>query len=254
MQGDENMKSGIWSNQEVKDLFKAVEEIKGSSQPLRKAFIMHAEKYSRMPNSVRNYYYHEIDNLTNDKTRLKKLAIDLSKHKKNNINYFSEEEEQSLMNKIDILVKQGSSVRKACLTLSNGDVGQMLRFQNKYRNFLSKQKSNESANNKDNIIKFTNKKKTVITESELQALFMGLVRLVKRNAKEEADLQIKGAYEKANTELRKAIVALNNKEKEYKQLKEEFLKMKEENSKLVKDIFKLKCDKAGKLKEKFESM
>ena len=137
------MKSGIWSNQEVKDLFKAVEEIKGSSQPLRKAFIMHAEKYSRMPNSVRNYYYHEIDNLTNDKTRLKKLAIDLSKHKKNNINYFSEEEEQSLMNKIDMLVKQGSSVRKACLTLSNGDVGQMLRFQNKYRNFLSKQKSNE---------------------------------------------------------------------------------------------------------------
>ena len=83
---------------------------------------------------------------------------------------------------------------------------------------------------------------------------MGLVRLVKRNAKEEADLQIKGAYEKANTELRKVIVALNNKEKEYKQLKEEFLKMKEENSKLVKDIFKLKCDKAGKLKEKFESM
>ena len=83
---------------------------------------------------------------------------------------------------------------------------------------------------------------------------MGLVRLVKRSAEEEANEQYKAIVERANGELRKAIVALNNKEREYKELKDSFLKIKEENSKLVKDMFKLKCDKAQKLRDKFEEL
>lgn len=243
------MKNGLWSNQEVKDLFTSVEKTKDNGSTLKLAFIEHAKKYSRQPNSVRNYYYHEIDNLENDKPRCNKLGIDLSKHKKSSIQYFSKDEEDSLMQKIDGLVESGCSVRKACMTLSNGDVNQMLRFQNKYRNFKSKQKPME----KDNIIKFT-KKKEGISESELQALFMGLVRLVKRSAQEEATSQTRNILERANIELRKTIVALNSKEKEYRELKVQFLKVKEENSKLVKDVFKLKCDKAGKLKAQFESI
>lgn len=249
MQGDENMKSGLWSNQEVKDLFSSIEKIKEGGAPLRQAFIEHAKKYSRQPNSVRNYYYHEIDNLEQDPSRLQKLGIDLNKHQKNNIQYFTKDEEDSLMLKIDKLVGSGCSVRKACLTLSNGDVSQMLRYQNKYRNFKAKQKPMQ----KDNIIKFT-KKKESITEGELQALFMGLVRLVKRNAQDEVNSQMKMLVEKANDDLRKAIVALNSKEKEYQELKNEYTRIKEENSKLVKDVFKLKCDKAGKLKQKFEKI
>lgn len=245
-QGDENMKNGLWENKEVKDLFDSIERIKREGQPLRKAFMEHARKYSRQPNSVRNYYYHEIDNLEEDKVRLKNLGIDLDKHKKNSIQYFSKEEEEKLMLKIDKLVNEGYSVRKACLTLSNGDVNQMLRFQNKYRNFKSKQKPIKT----DNIIKFS-KKKDKISDAELQALFMGLVRLVKRSATDEVNEQVKNTMERANQELRKTIVALNSKEKEYKELKDAFIKIKEENSKLVKDIFKLKCDKAGKLREKF---
>ena len=249
MQGDKVMKNGLWDNQEVKDLFSEIEKTKQNGLPLRKAFIMHAQKYSRQPNSVRNYYYHEIDNLERDDQRLKNLGIDLSKHKKNTIQYFSKDEEDSLMHKIDRLVGSGYSVRKACLTLSDGDVGQMLRYQNKYRNFKVKEKPVP----KDNIIKFT-KKKEKISEGELQALFMGLVRLVKRSAEEEANEQYKAIVERANGELRKAIVALNNKEREYKELKDSFLKIKEENSKLVKDMFKLKCDKAQKLRDKFEGL
>ena len=83
---------------------------------------------------------------------------------------------------------------------------------------------------------------------------MGLVRLVKRSAQEEATSQTRNILERANIELRKTIVALNSKEKEYRELKEQFLKVKEENSKLVKDVFKLKCDKAGKLKAQFENI
>ena len=107
--------------------------------------------------------------------------------------------------------------------------------------------------NKIYTIKFT-KKKESITEGELQALFMGLVRLVKRNAQDEVNSQMKMLVEKANNDLRKAIVALNSKEKEYQELKNEYTRIKEENSKLVKDVFKLKCDKAGKLKQKFEKI
>ena len=244
-----NMKNGLWNNQEVKDLFSSIEKIKENGSPIRQAFINHAQKYKRKPNSVRNYYYHEVDNLEEDQARLRKLGIDLSKHKKNTIKYFTEDEEKGLLEKIDKLVQSGCSVRKACLTLSNGDVNQMLRFQNKYRNFKAKQKPIS----KDNIVKFA-KKRDTITENEIQALFLGLVRLVKRNAQEEANSQMKSFIAKANDELRKTIVALNNKEKEYRQLKEELLKIKEENSKLVKDVFKLKCDKASKLKQKLETI
>ena len=123
MQGDKVMKNGLWDNQEVKDLFSEIEKTKQNGLPLRKAFIMHAQKYSRQPNSVRNYYYHEIDNLERDDQRLKKLGIDLSKHKKNTIQYFSKDEEDSLMHKIDRLVGSGYSVRKACLTLSDVMLG-----------------------------------------------------------------------------------------------------------------------------------
>ena len=243
------MKNGIWDNQEVKDLFTSIEKIKTSGQPLRKAFMEHARKYSRQPNSVRNYYYHEIDNLEQDKSRLKMLGIDLEKHKKNAIQYFTKDEEENLMEKIDKLVESGCSVRKACLTLSNGDVNQMLRYQNKYRNYKAKQKPLK----KDNIIKFA-KRKEKISDGELQALFMGLVRLVKRSATEEVNEQVKNTMERASQELRKTIVALNNKEREYRELKDAFIKIKEENSKLVKDMFKLKCDKAGKLRQKYEQL
>lgn len=249
MQGDEIMKNGIWDNKEVKDLFTSIEKIKKEGQPLRKAFMEHARKYSRQPNSVRNYYYHEIDNLEQDNDRMKELGIDLKNHKKNSIQYFTKDEEENLMEKIDKLVESGCSIRKACLTLSDGDVNQMLRFQNKYRNYKAKEKPIK----KDNIIKFS-KKKEKISEAELQALFMGLVRLVKRSATEEINEQVKSTMERASQELRKTIVALNNKEREYRELKDAFIKIKEENSKLVKDMFKLKCDKAGKLHQKFEQI
>lgn len=246
------MKKGIWKNQEVKELFLEVENVKANNKPLKDAFINHAKKYNRKPNSVRNYYYHEIDNLSKDSKRLEKLKIDLSKHEKSSIIYFSKEEENDLMKKIDDMVSGGMSVRKACYTLSKGDVGQMLRYQNKYRNFLSKTNSaNENNLDGEKIIKFT-KKRTTLTDNEIQSLFMGLVRLVKRNAIEEISDKVKVDFENANQELRKAIIELHNKEKEYKDLKNEFLKIKEENARLISNMIKLKCDKATKLREKLE--
>ena len=241
------MKKGIWSNQEVKELFNQVEQTKKSGRPLKDAFIAHAERYTRKPNSVRNYYYHEIDQLGNDLTRLKKLGIDLEKHKKTAIVFFSSNEEQSLMQEITKLIDSGMSVRKACLTLSNGNVEQMLRYQNKYRNYLVKQKSEAIDNTK--VIKFT-KKKTTLNDNDIQSLFMGLVRLVKRNALEQINDKYKSEFDRVNNELRKAIVEIHNKEKAYSELKNEIAKLQKDNVKLSQDVMKLRCDKASKLKEK----
>lgn len=245
-QGDNIMKNGLWQDKEVKDLFSYVEDVKKNNQPLKNAFILHAKKYGRQPNSVRNYYYHEVDNLISDKKRAGKLNIDLKNHTKSEINYFSESEKKNLVGQIDSLVKAGSSVRKACLTLSNGDIDKMLRYQNKYRNHLAKNKQDS------NIIKFTKKKKEVLTESDINSLFMGLVRLVKRSAVEEISGKMKEERESSNYLLRKALVDLSRKDKEIKELKQEFLELKNENLKLVENITKLRCDKAEKLSRKLE--
>lgn len=240
------MKNGIWENQEVKDLFSEVEKTKEENKSLKFAFLTHAQKYDRKPNSVRNYYYHEIDNLKKDDKRLKSIGIDLSKHEKNEIKYFSQEEESLLMEKLNKMVKSGVSVRKACLSLSGGDVELMLRFQNKYRNYLSKQKPKVEPNN---IVRFT-KRNNSLTDSELQALFMGLVKLVKKSAMEEASGRVQLNIDRANIELRKTIIELQNKEREVKELKREFSKIKEENQKLLDNMMKTNCSKAEKLREK----
>ena len=248
---------GIWNNAEVKALFSEVENCKNKNKTLREAFIEHAKKYNRQPNSVRNYYYHEVDELSRDDKRLKSLGINLDRHKKNSIIYFSEEEENKLMEEISKLVRNGVSVRKACFMLSNGDVGQMLRYQNKYRNFIAKQslpkmKTSEvkdSLPNQNNIIAFKKTQKT-LSDSEVQSLFMGLVRLVKKNAIIEGEEKYKGELNVANSLLRKAITQINSQERELEKLKCEYKKLKNENSKLSESVLKIKCKKAELLNEK----
>lgn len=247
---------GIWKNSEVKELFEVVENFKEKNKSLKLAFITHAEKYGRKPNSVRNYYYHEVDNLKTDGNRLEKLGINLNLHNKTNVAYFSPDEEKELMKEVDEMVEKGVSVRKACLTLSGGDVSQMLRYQNKYRNYLAKNKKNTQNNDKfdklskpDNVITFKKMGKS-LSDNEVQALFMGLVRLVKRNAMEESEEAYKTRLTQANENLRKAIAKLSLTQRDNDKLKEELSKVKNENSRLVNLNLQLRCDKAEKLREK----
>lgn len=242
------MKKGIWNDDEVKDLFQYVEDTKNKNQPLKMAFVLHAKKYGRQPNSVRNYYYHEVDNLASDEKRAGRLNINIKNHEKSEINYFSQEEEDLLMKKIENLVANGNSVRKACLILSDGDIDKMLRYQNKYRNYLLKTKQPE----KSNVIKFTNKKSDALTDGDIQSLFLGLVRLVKRSAMEEAGAKFKQERSTANNLLRKAIVDLGKKEREYKDLKEEFMRIKAENAKLAQEVLKARCARADKINKETE--
>ncbi len=239
------MKKGCWNDSEVIDLFSLVEIKKGDNKPLKEAFKAHAEKYRRKPNSVRNYYYYELDILQKDDSKTKRLGIDLSLHEKVEIEYFSPQEEDALIKQIDDMVKNGMSIRKACFNLSNGDINLMLRYQNKYRNFLAKNIKSKSL--PKNIIAFTSKKKSGLSESDINSLFLGLVRLVKRTAIDEYSKQVKVERENSNEALRRALIDLNNKDKELGRLKEEFSKLKLENSRLMGKMMKIKCEKAENL-------
>ncbi len=213
-----------WKDEEVKALFKQVEQCKEESGSLVSAFAQHAKNFNRKPNSVRNYYYHEVDALSVDKKRCQRLGISLQKHDKTHFEGFDKIQENDLFEKIEKLVAKGFSVRSACLNLSEGNLPLMTRYQNKYQNMKRK------IEKKNNIIPF--KKQKALTENEINSLFMGLVKLIKKNAADEA-------YEKSKInelELKKTALALNEKEQEIDFLKNEMQKLKAENSMLIKSL------------------
>lgn len=221
----------IWSDKEVVSLFRSVENCKQTSQAIKSAFVSHAEKFGRKSNSVRNYYYHEIDNLKNNHERCKKLQINIKNHTKNQFVAFDKDAEELLMKEIEQLTSLGQSVRSACQKLSNGDLSLMTRLQNKYQN-LKRQKQ-ESQNN--NVIMFR-QKQNVLTEHDINSLFMGLVRLIKKSAVEDFMEKTKLEKQSSTFLLKKTFLDLSKKEKQIAQLREEFNILKKENEKLVEKL------------------
>lgn len=219
----------IWNDEEVKSLFKEVEICKETNQSLKFAFSCHAEKYKRKPNSVRNYYYHEVDNLKNDKKRCDRLDINLELHIKNHFSNFNQKEEQLLLQRIEDYTKQGLSVRSACYKLSEGNLSLMTRIQNKYQNLKRKQENN------DNIIMFRNRQK-VLTESDINSLFMGLVKLIKKTAVEDFMEKTKTEKESSAYLLKRAFLDLGKKDKQISELRAEFEMLKKENQKLISKL------------------
>lgn len=232
------MKS-IWSDEEVKSLFNTVEEKRGKGESLKNAFSMHAQKFHRKGNSVRNYYYYEVDNLQKDDARRTRLNIDLKKHIKNRLVPFSKEQEEKFLSEVKALTDKGMSVRSACFKLSNGDMTLMTRLQNKFQNLKK-----EKAEKKDNIITFKSRK--TLTDADINSLFAGLVKLVKKNAYEEVNVKIKEEKETSEYLLKEAYLELNKKEKEINKLKDELNMFK---GRKKQDILKAKLKKGKSLME-----
>ena len=234
----------IWDDEEVKFLFREVENKKAEQKALKEAFVLHAKKYNRKPDSVRNYYYHEVENLKSDKIRRERLCIDIDKHNKNVFCCFNEMEESSLMTKIENLVKAGMSVRAACHKLGGGDLTLMTRLQNKYQNMKRKTHLIKF----DNVIPFKKKQKC-LTESEINSLFFGLVKLIKKSVTEE--LVEKGENEKrtATILLRKSFDDLQKKDEELQLLKKELKLLKLQNCRLSEKINVKQCDKNNLIKQ-----
>ena len=232
------MKS-IWSDEEVKSLFNTVEEKRGKGESLKNAFSMHAQKFHRKGNSVRNYYYHEVDNLQKDDARRTRLNIDLKKHIKNRLVPFSKEQEEKFLSEVKALTDKGMSVRSACFKLSNGDMTLMTRLQNKFQNLKK-----EKAEKQDNIITFKTRK--TLTDADINSLFAGLVKLVKKNAYEEVNVKIKEEKETSEYLLKEAYLELNKKEKEINKLKDELKLLKGLKK---QDLLKVKLRKSKNLME-----
>ncbi len=223
----------IWNDNEVKSLFEEVERCKNDKKSLRNAFVAHAKKFERQPNSVRNYYYHEVDNLIADQARRKRLNIDLSCHEKSHFVGFNKVQEEELFEEIEKQTSQGKSVRSVCQEISGGDLVLMTRIQNKYQNMKRK------IDKKNNVIPF---KQKVLSENDINSLFLGLVKLIKKTAMEEA----KENSASSNSLLKKVFADLDKKEKQILELKLEYERVKKENRLL---IAKLEGDKTHALQQ-----
>ena len=227
----------LWEKDNLIQLFRMVEQFKSENKPLMHAFKKFAFLNNREPNSVRNFYYKAIKELEISGIR----EIDLKKHKPLKAVRFSNQEKEDLLNNIEKLKNRGHSVRNACLKLSGGEVKEMLRLQNKYRSLI--------AERPDNVVTMP-PKKIGLSDNEINSLFMGLVRLVKKCATEEANAKLKNENITANQELRNVMLTLTLKERELENLKVQFEVVKNEKLLLKEEIQNLRSQTADLLSGK----
>lgn len=231
----------MWSDGEVKLLFEEVEKIKAQGGAMKDAFDSFAKKQNRKPNSVRNYYYAEIIRLHADESRVKDLGIDLEKHQKSEFAFFSQEEKDKIIDKIQEKLNQGCSVRKACYLLSGGDVKEMLRMQNKYR---------AETRTESNVLQFKKKQSGQVSDADVLSLFSGIIKIVKRNAAEQTRKEVDAECRESREQLRELVLKIGQKERELQFLKSESKRLKNENALLKKRLLISTCLKAKEFAEK----
>ena len=253
-----------WTDKEIIKMLNYIEENNKRKIPLLQSFKSYAKVCGKKPLSLRNFYYSMIKMVKNDENLQKKYKIDINFHNISDFKHFNQDEEIELKNKIDSLKKQGLSIREACINLSGGDMKYMLRIQNKYRNILSKQKKqnsekNELENNKqkNSIFKVSNiknnidknkmamvykfpsnlnnsQKKSKLSDNEIKSLFMGLVNLVKENAKNDSQEKYEAFLQKTEEDKRRHFVELEQKQFEIDRLNQSINELKAKNVSLNK--------------------
>ena len=227
-----------WGIAEIKKLMDMIAN-KGDAS-LLEVFDRHSRIFNRNSYSVRNFYYKLLKLYETDGKVARLLDENGIKNSTTSF-HFNENDTEQLM-KI-LLRNEGLSVRGACRKLARGDKKLMIRYQNKYRNTLKHnpqlvekiltelRAENVRVRNFKSNISIMPVKEEKITEKEIQSLFWGLVRLVKRNAEEEIKSTLKREAEFANTALQNSLIDLRRKEVLINELREQnkALKMKLEN-------------------------
>lgn len=125
-----------YTAEEAGNLVKYVCEGKQKGKTLTRIFEEYARKTGRAKGSVRNYYYALLRSTGNKEVKKLLRGTDL---KAEPVRAFSDEETDMILRRILTEKSKGISVRRAVLNLAGGDDKLMLRYQNKYRNVLSKQ-------------------------------------------------------------------------------------------------------------------
>lgn len=125
-----------YTEEEAKNLVEYISDGKRDGKTLSGLFASYAQKTGRARGSVRNYYYALLRSTGDERVRKILRGKSLKAGK---ILPFSEEETDKILKEILTQKSRGISVRRAVLNLSGGDDKLMLRYQNKYRNIVSKQ-------------------------------------------------------------------------------------------------------------------
>jgi hypothetical protein len=133
---DGSAKINGYSKNEAESLIKYICTQKALGRTLSSIFEDYASSSGRAKGSIRNYYYALLKS-TDDKT-VNELLCNTSL-KAETAKPFTDEETDKILKAILLSKSKGISVRQAVLKLSNGDDKLMLRYQNKYRNTLTKQ-------------------------------------------------------------------------------------------------------------------
>lgn len=238
-------KTFAWTKEEICKLFKTVERFRQNHQPAMMAFKHFATHFARKPHSVRNFYYAQIKVLEQNPALCQSLGINLALHQKKHSVFFTKEETNQQMGKIYELVKCGHSVRGACKTLSGGNAEQMLRLQNKFH--AQKQKSTQSK------VMVMPQKNSGLSEADINSLLMGLIKLVRKNAEENAEKSFMTKIKTANFELRRSFKALADKEREVEMLRANFALLVTEKDNLTKQVQALRSQNAELAEAGFQS-
>ncbi len=125
-----------YTEEEARSLVRYICEGKNAGRTLSGMFEEYAAKSGRAKGSVRNYYYALLRSSGDERVRGLLRGTNLKAEK---ITQFTEEETDEMLKAILTQKAKGVSVRRAVLNLSKGDDKLMLRYQNKYRNVLTKQ-------------------------------------------------------------------------------------------------------------------
>lgn len=231
-----------WNIEQTKSLLKFISQHK--KQPLTKTFEVWSRQNARQPFSVRNYYYKLLQQLKTDP----KLSAELGFAQQElgqvfQSRHFAIAQSEELLRAI-LPLNENKSVRAACESLASGDRNQMIRFQNKYRNLLenhrplvekvmdelkacgvvTRQPYSKRKGEILNMPSLPNAK--ALREDELKALFLGLVRLVKRNAQEEVAGTLARETQFANDTLATALVDMRRKDLMLDELKNQNTRLK----------------------------
>lgn len=257
----------MWKDEQVINLFTFIENGKKQGKTLSVLFAEFAKLDGRKPNSVRNYYYNELCELEQNKARREALKIDLSLHQKCEQKAFDEVETKRIVSEILRLKSLGYSVRKACYKLSDGNLELMVRYQNKFRVLMQKDKQlvsgcKQELKNKGfvveenpncKVIKMPQRGKALLSDSDINSLFLGLVKLVKSKAMEEAEGKLKREAEFANDTLRKSLVEIQCKDMEIKKLRSQIKLVQGEKEKIKQELYLLRGQNANLLKKQLKN-
>ena len=272
-----------WSEDEIRNLLQTILML--GDGKISSAFHEHASKFGRKPTSVRNFYYNFIKLAKTDTFIQSQFADILNILPAQDMRRFDEKSEQKLLLAI-LEDSEQISVRQKCLQLANFDRKKFLRIQNKYQNLL-KNKPNlvkkcvfllkkaqkpvrqtilDNINPQPkNIINMPVQHQKILSDSEINSLFVGLVNLVKENTKIPLQKEIKyfnSALQKSLVELRKKDTIIqeltdknNHITSELNQTKQKLQSQMEKNTKNILTISDLaKSKKMQKLHEFLEKI